>query len=83
MSSGAEWNESSEDDWYEASEQKQGVSIYRIIAVVIFLALFLILSGFPLYNPLIFLVALVTLSIFGLICGLMNRELVLALKGKR
>lgn len=82
MSSNAEWNESSEEPWYGAREPKQGVSIYRIIAVVVFLALFLILSGFPLSYPLAFVAILVVFSIFGIMCGLMNREFVRALRGK-
>ena len=83
MSSRAEWNESSEESWYSAEEPKQTVSIYRIIAVVIFVALFLIFTGFPLSDPLAFLTAWAVLSSFCLICGFINRELVLSLKGER
>jgi VIT1/CCC1 family predicted Fe2+/Mn2+ transporter len=82
LSMNAEWNESSEESWYEARDSSQGISVYRIIAVVVLLALFLILSGFPLSYPLAFVAALVVLSIFGIFCGLMNREFVRALRGK-
>ena len=80
MSNSREWGESSEEPWYSAEEPKQTVSIYRIIAVVIFIALFLILSGFPLSEPLAFVYVVAVFSVFGLICGFMNRELVQLLK---
>lgn len=83
MSDGGAWEAEPEKQWYEPADPEPFVSKYRIIAVVICVALFLIYIGMPLYDPIIFVVSVAFISVFGIICGLMNRELARNLRGKR
>ena len=83
MSDGGMWDTEQEKQWYEPEDSEPGISKIRIIAVVIFVALFLILIGMPIYDPFIFVYVVAVFSVFGLICGLMNRELVRSLRGTR
>jgi len=83
MSDGGVPESEPEKQWYEAEDPEPFVSKYRIIAVVVFVALFLIYVGMPLYDPLIFVYVVTVFSVFGIICGLMNRELVRNLRGNR
>ena len=82
MSDGEMREAKPEKPWYEPGDPESDVSPLRIAGVVFFVAIFLILIGMPLYNPIIFLTAVAFISFFGLICGLMNRELVRSLRGK-
>ena len=83
MSDGGAWEAEPEKQWYEPADPEPFVSKYRIIAVVVFVALFFIYIGMPIYDPFIFVYVVAVFSVFGIICGLMNRELVRNLRGKR
>ena len=83
LSSRAEWNENPEDPWYDTTEPKDSVPIYRFIAIVVFVAVVLILIGFPLSDPFIFVYVVAIFSVFAIIDALCNRGLVRSLKGKR
>ena len=82
MSDGEMWEIKQERPWHEPGDSESGVSAIRIVSVVVFVAIFLILIGIPLCDPIIFLTAVAFFSFFGLICGFLNRGLVRSLRGK-
>ena len=83
MSDGGMWETEPEKPWYEPADPEPFLSPIRIVAVVVFVAIFLILIGMPIYDPISFASIVAVFSIFGVICGLCNRELVRSLRGKR
>ncbi|MFW9793813.1 MAG: hypothetical protein ACFFEE_05920 [Candidatus Thorarchaeota archaeon] len=64
-----------DDTWLEPEEPNYESFYMMLFASVIFIAAILIFTGFPIYDPLGFLVVLLVVFGFGLICSIFNREI--------
>ncbi len=74
--------EETEAIWHGPLKPENEIPLSRFIVAIITVALILVLAGAPYYNPLVFLIILVFVFGFGLICAYLNRELVRNLRGK-
>jgi len=74
--------EETEAIWYGPLEPENQIPLSRLIVTIITVALILVLAGAPYYNPLTFMIILVFVFGFGMICAYMNQELVRGLRGK-
>ncbi len=71
----------SEEPWLVPDKPSNEPFVIRFIVVVFTVAAVLILAGAPIYNPIAFAIILTVIMGFGLICALLNRELVRGLRG--
>lgn len=74
--------EETEAIWHGPLEPENKIPLSRLIVTIITVALILVIAGAPYYNPLAFMVILVSVFGFGMICAYMNQELVHGLRGK-
>lgn len=68
--------------WYGPLEPENKIPLSRLIVAIIAVALILVLAGAPIYNPLAFIVILVFVFGFGLICAYLRVDFVRNLRGK-
>ena len=70
-----------EEPWLVPDKPSNEPFVIRFIVVVFTVAAILILAGAPINNPIAFAMILTFIMGFGLICALLNRELVRELRG--
>ncbi len=81
MFSSVESSTNFEEPWLIPDKPDNESFVLQFIIVVFTVAGILIIAGAPIYDPIAFAMILTFAMGFGLICALLNRELVLSLRG--